>query len=219
LKELAEEVKKAWQRRISLKAFVGIILSYAGFYPEEVNQEIEQSIGDNSHVSMEEKRKIKADMLLSQKKYAMAGREYARLLASLPEDRQKLRGEIYQSCGICLARMFSYEQAGEYFLQAHRLTGKIACYKQYLWTKRLSMTEEEFIRFLKQHEEAYEDSLEIDRTLEELNRQWSRSNYALLLQSIREEKEKQDIPAYRRKLTERVEYLKDAYREMVSQTR
>mgnify|MGYP003304063151 CR=1 FL=1 len=215
LQELGDELRKASRRRISLKSYISIILEYTGFYSKEVNEEIEKIIVENSSLSIYEKKKARADALVQKGYYGKAGREYAKLLQMLPDNMTIFRGEIYHGCGVCLAKMFYFTLAGEYFLKAHTLTGKIACYRQYLWTKRLSMTEKEYFEFLRQHDEAYEDSLEMEETLERLQEQWQLSNSASILRSIQREKERRNVAEYQKKVEQRVEYLKDAYREML----
>lgn len=215
LPELGEELKKASRRRISLKSYVEIILEYSGFYSKEINDEIQNTITDNSNLSIYEKKKAKADALVSKGYYGLAGREYGKLLQLLPDNMNILKGEIYHGCGVCLAKMFYFNLAGEYFLKAHSMTGKIASYHQYLWTKRLSMTEKEYMEFLKEHEEAYEDSVEMEDRLEELMVLWKQSYSGKLMAQIQREKEMSQISEYQNKLKERVDYLKDAYREMI----
>lgn len=215
LSELGEELKKAAYRKISLKAFVGIILEYACFFSKEVNTEIENVIEKNNCLSIYEKRKAKADALLKRGYPGLAGREYGKLLQILPDEQTILKGEIYQGCGICLAKMFYFSKAGEYFLKGHKLTGRIVCYQQYLWTKRLSMTEKEYMEFLQEHKEAYEDSLEMEEVLEGLQEQWEDSRQAMILRNIRLEKEMRNIAQYQKMIEQRVEYMKDAYREML----
>ena len=215
LQELGEELRKASGKRVSLKSYISMILEYAGFYSKEVHTEIENIIVENSSRSIYEKKKARADALVQKGHYGKAGREYAKLLQMLPDHMTILRGEIYHGCGVCLAKMFYFTLAGEYFLKAHTLTGKIASYHQYLWTKSLSMSEKEYLEFLKEHEEAYEDSVEMEEYLEELKVQWEDSHSGILLQGIQKEKEMCRIAEYQNKLSERVEYLKDAYREMI----
>ena len=215
LQELGDELRKAGRKRVGLKAYIGIILEYAGFYSSQINEQIEKVIEENSGLSFYEKKKARGDALVQKGYYGKAGREYAKLLQMLPENMTILRGEIYHGCGVCLAKMFYFNLAGEYFLKAHTLTGKIACYHQYLWTKRLSMSEREYMEFLKEHEEVYEDSVEMEHYLEEINMQWEQSYSGILLQGIRKEKELCRIAEYQDKLKERADYLKDAYREMV----
>ena len=216
LQELGEELRKASRKRVSLKSYVGILLEYAGFYSKEINDQIENIIVENSSLSIYEKKKARGDALVQKGHYGKAGREYTKLLQMLPEDMTNLRGEIYHGCGVCLAKMFYFSLAGEYFLKAHALTGKIASYHQYLWTKRLAMSEEEYVEFLREHEEAYEDSVEMEEYLEQLGAQWEHSHSGMLLQGIQKEKELRRIAEYQNKLKERVDYLKDAYREMVN---
>lgn len=216
LQELGEELRKAVRRRITLKSYIGIILEYSGFYSKEINDEIETIIVENSSRSIYEKKKARADALVQKGHYGMAGKEYAKLLQMLPEDMISLKGEIYHGCGVCLARMFYFHLAGEYFLKAHAMTGKIASYHQYLWTKRLSMSEKEYVEFLRNHEEAYEDSVEMEDYLEKISSQWERSHNGMLMAGIQKEKEMRRIAEYQNKLTERVDYLKDAYREMIN---
>lgn len=216
LQELGEELRKASRKRVSLKSYVGILLEYAGFYSKEINDQIENIIVENSSLSIYEKKKARGDALVQKGHYGKAGREYAKLLQMLPEDMTNLRGEIYHGCGVCLAKMFYFKLAGEYFLKAHTLTGKIASYHQYLWTKRLAMSEEEYVEFLREHEEAYEDSVEMEEYLEQLGAQWEHSHSGMLLQGIQKEKEFRRIAEYQNKLKERVDYLKDVYREMVN---
>ena len=216
LQELGEELRKASRKRVTLKSYVGILLEYVGFYSKEMNDQIENIIVENSSLSIYEKKKARGDALVQKGHYGKAGREYAKLLQMLPEDMTNLRGEIYHGCGVCLAKMFYFKLAGEYFLKAHTLTGKIASYHQYLWTKRLAMSEEEYVEFLREHEEAYEDSVEMEEYLEQLGAQWEHSHSGMLLQGIQKEKEFRRIAEYQNKLKERVDYLKDVYREMVN---
>ena len=216
LQELGEELNKAARKRVSLKAFTGIILEYACFFSKEVNKEIENVIVENSSLSIYEKKKAKADALVRKGHYGLAGKEYRKLLQMLPDDMTILKGDIYHGCGVCLAKMFYFMLAGEYFLKAYALTGKTASYQQYLWAKRLYMTETEYLDFLKEHEEAYEDSVEMEEYLEKLKVQWEHSHTGLLFAGIEKEREMQRIADYQKKLEERVDYLKDAYREMIS---
>ena len=145
----------------------------------------------------------------------MAGREYGKLLQILPDQHKELKGEIYRGCGVCLAKMFYFMKAGEYFMKAYELTGKPDCYQQYLWTKRLTMTQEEYLEFLKQHREAYEDSLGIEEVLDGLQLQWQHCRKAEQLSAILKEKEKRNIAQYQQDLEICVEEMKDSYRQML----
>lgn len=216
LQDLGDELRKASRKRMSLKSYVGMILEYACFFTKEKNQEIMGIITENSSLSIYEKKKARADALVKKGYYGLAGKEYGRLLQMLPEEQVILKGEIYHGCGVCLAHMFYFTLAGEYFLKAHSMTGKIASYQQYLWTKRLSMSEKDYVEFLKEHKEAYEDSVDMEEYLEELSTQWKGSYSGQLFAGIKKDEEARRIADYQSKLEQRVEYLKDSYREMLS---
>ena len=218
LYELAEELRAGARKRISLKAFTDTILEYIGFFPREERKQILQTITENSSLSVYEKRKARGDALLEKEEYALAGREYRGLLEQLPSQETKLRGQIYHCCGVCLARLFYFTLAGEYFQKAYELTGELESFEQYLWSKRLSVTEPEYLAFLKEHEEAYEYSVEMEERLERLKEDWRSSHEAGLLAAVREEKQ-QDGGCYEQKLEDRVEYLKDSYRRMLNSLR
>ena len=215
LPELARELEKAVQKKASLKAFVGCILNYTGFFPEQICQEIRDILAQSGSLSTYEKRKAKADMLLAGKKFGLAGREYRSLLAHLPPEEVHLRGAVYHSCGVCLAKMFLFRAAGEYFLKAYETGGRIESYRQYLWTVRLQMSEMEYLEFLKEHPEAYEDSLEMEESLDGYGRTWKNTGYHTLLSDIRSRRTEGNAALWQEKLEERISHLKDAYREMV----
>lgn len=210
---LAEELKGALRKKVSLKIFLEIILKYTGFFSPDEYGQILQTITENSTLSVYEKRKARADALLSKGNFFLAGKEYGRLLEQLPPEEGQLKGQVYHGCGVCLARLFYFTLAGEYFQRAYQLTGRTESFRQYLWTKRLAVTKADGMGLLKQHEEAYEDLLEIEEQLEKLQEGWQDSYSSDLLNSIRGG-EGRDRALYEQKLKERVEYLKDAYCRM-----
>jgi len=212
---LAQELRGVSRKKSSLKGFVDVILEYTGFFSPEENRQIIQIITENSSLSVYEKRKARADAFLAKENFALAGREYWGLLKQLGPEEKQLKGQVYHGCGVCLARLFYFTLAGEYFQRAYELTGRRESFKQYLWTKRLAATEGEYLNFLKNHEEAYEDSLEMEEELEKLREGWQDSPRAELLASVRRE----EGLAYEQKLKERVEYLKDAYCSMLNGSR
>ena len=215
LKELGEELNRAAKRGSKVVEFISILLDYAGFFCREETEEIKQLLLANSSRSVFQKRKARADVLVNKGSYAAALRIYKDLLSELPEEENKLEGELYHGCGVCLSKLFYFTKAGQEFLRAYEITGQLKSYRQYLWTKRLSMDEKEFLEFLKKHKEAYEDSVEITEILEEYRREWNYSSTGLLAEGIRSKKEEYQITEYQKLLKDRVEYLKDNYLEIV----
>lgn len=217
LSSLAEELKKALRKKVSLKTFVDLILTYTGFFSAEARKEILFAITENSTMNVYEKRKAKADAFLEKGQVGLAGREYERLLEQLPEEERLLKGQIYHCCGVCLARLFYWKMAAKYFKRAYEITGKMDSFSQYLLAMRFSMPEAEYLQFLGENG-IYEDSLRLEEQLEEWKADWEDSSEARLLKQIQEEKESNSL-GYQQKLEQRIEVLKDAYREMLNQPR
>lgn len=215
LKDLGEELKRAGKKKISVKTFAGILFDYTGFFSQAEVEEIQRSIAINSNKSIFEKRKAKADALAAKGLLIPAEKEYSELLREIPEHESGFRGQLYHGWAVCLARMFYYTKAGEYFLKAYELSGNVSSYRQYLWTKRLSVNEEEYVEFLQSHREAYEDSLEMEEKLEVIKEQWKESSGALFLEEIRKKKEQSKWKEYQEMLKEETDHLKASYIEMI----
>ena len=214
LKDLGEEIKRAGRKKISVKTFVGILMDYTGFLSLKEVEEIGKSISENSNKSIFEKRKAKADAFLGKGHLLLAEKEYSELLREVPVQEARFRGELYHGWAVCLAKMFYYTKAGEYFLKAYELTGNTASYRQYLWTKRLNVNEGEYVEFLKSHREAYEDSIEMEDQMEEIYCRFKQSSQGLLIDEIKKMKEQFEWKKYQDTLKEQAEYLKDSYIEM-----
>lgn len=214
LSDLGGEIKRAGRKKVKLKVFVGILMDYAGLFSSKEVEEIQKSISDNSNKSILEKRKAKADALITKGYFLLAKREYAELLKEIPKQDAGFRGELYHGLAVCFARMFYYTKAGEYYLKAYELTGNISSYRQYLWTRRLTLNESEYMDFLQDHKEAYEDSLEMEEQLEEIKDQWKKSSKGLFMEEIKKQKEKFEWKKHQEMLQEQAEELKSSYREM-----
>ena len=215
LSELGEELKRGSRKQIPVKTFVGLVLDYVGFFEKEETEQIKRIISANSSRSIFEKKKARADALVQKSCYSAGLKEYYELLNILPKEAVHLKGEIFHGCGVCFAKMFYFTKAGEYFLKSYQITGRISSYQQYLWTYRLSVGQEEYMNFLKEHSEAYEDSLEMEETLEELNYRFQQSEKGLLMREIRKKKEEFKVAKYQDLLKERVELLKSKTRRNI----
>lgn len=214
MKELGEDLQKAARKKISMKSFVGILMDYACFFPKNEVEEIFLAITENSKKSIFEKKKAKADAMAERGQYGIAIEEYRRLLNMIPEDQIILQGETYHGLGVCLARLFYFTEAGEMFQKAHQLTGRFTSYRQYLWTKRLSLPEEEYLSYLHGHEEALEESLAMENFLDKLKREWNDSVRGRWVAEIHIMKDEHRISEYESLLREKADYLKVDYRHM-----
>ena len=214
LKELGEELKRGAKKKIPLKNWVGILFDYTGFFEPEEVQEILRIIALGEKSSIYEKRKAGADALVKKGYYRAALEKYRDILRILPDQEEQIKGHLLHGCGVCLANMFYYHQAGEVFLKAYEITKRTESYSQYLWTRRLAVNQGEYLDFLREHREVYEESLEMEEILDGLKEKWKESEKSLLLEKIRRKKENYDVAAYQELLKEQVEELKESYLEL-----
>lgn len=211
LTELGEELRRGARKQIPVKSFVSMILDYTCFFEEEEMQQIKSIVAANSSRSIFEKKKSRADSLVQKEYYSAALKEYYELLKILPKDSVEMKGDVFHGCGVCFAKMFYFTKAGEYFLKAYELTGKVSSYQQFLWAHRFAVGQEEYMNFLREHQEAYEDSLEMEEILEKLNYCFEKSEKGIQMEEIREKKEEFKLTGYQELLEESVASLKASY--------
>ena len=88
LDQLAHTLYAMLNQKVSASAFAGTILSYVNLYPHTVVEQTEAVIRANEGLSPWERRKAKADFLLTSRRYFSALRQYHALLAELPEEER-----------------------------------------------------------------------------------------------------------------------------------
>ncbi len=126
LKELDFKLRECLQKKATRTDFVETILKDSGYCDEKELYQIRQVLNQMMEKSEKERKKIRADRLLKNKKYALAMQEYRKLLSkkektlSAKEER-KLNGNIWHNIGIIYANLFLFEQAEECFETAYSL--------------------------------------------------------------------------------------------------
>lgn len=178
LDELADSLHPMVHRKGSLSAFVGEILRYVGLYEEETVRQVEQVLKKGAGLSSLEKRKEQVDYLTKKKKYMAAIRGYDSLLLSWEELRntagetmtEGLKADVYHNKGVAYSRLMQYRQAAECFLQAYRVGGNQEEYLCFLGAKRLELPEKQYIAFASGEMEHYDLTLELEKKMEEIHR-------------------------------------------------
>lgn len=224
LKELARALHPLVHRQGSLSAFVGLLLSYTGFYTPEEASEVERVLKQGAGLSRIEKRKSQVDYLVRKKKYLSAVREYDALTAIWRELEGK--GEplpataclsaILHNKGVALTGLMLYGQAADCFLEAFETDGDPDCYREYLAAKRMTLSEEEYVAFAAEGTENYSQALELEKELERLLNEWEQQPEYLLLNSRRTRRGGDDRQSYYEEGDRLIQALKDSYRNSVS---
>lgn len=126
LPELERKLRERLQQKVTRADFVEILLKDSGYCDEKELYQIRQVLTSMMEKSEKERKKIRADRLVMNKKYALALQEYMKLLSKtekvlMPKEERKLNGNIWHNIGIIYANLFLFEQAEKCFETAYSL--------------------------------------------------------------------------------------------------
>lgn len=224
-KELAGELMPMVRRQGSLSAFVTLIQEYVGFYDSDTIREIGEVLKSGSGLSGLEKRKNQVDYLVRKGKYPAAVRRYDALLSQWEEETAKgdslpgsgIRALILHNKGVALAGMMEYEAAAECFQEACDMDGGAEHYRAYLAAKRSQLGEQDYLAFVAERPESYEESLELEKELEQLEESFRESEGGVRLERLREWRSGGDRQSYYDELERITRRMKESYRNSVSE--
>lgn len=221
LPELAEELYSLVHKKGSLSTFVGRILEYSGFYCAEDIEQVILTLKKGAGLNLLEKRKLRIDHLVEQKKYLAAISEYNALLASWEEalGRKKSMGEelkaaILHNLGTAQAGLMRYTQAADSFRQAYETDQNPESLKCFLAAKRMELSDKEYIAYAASVPNSADTVLELEKIAAGLNARWQQeADYMRLVERgyLREEDER----SYQEDSDNRLRALKESYRSMV----
>ena len=214
LTELADSLYPFLRAGSSASAFAGTILEYVGYYPPSEIKEIEAFLKTSIHLDQYEKTKNVADYLAKSGKGWRAIRIYQETLRTLPQERKELRASVYHNLGCTCARMFLFESAADCFMEAYRLNGRDEDMTSALAARRMAMSDQDYVNYIAESDQDIAGkSLELERKIESLNRQWNGTNEAAEVEHYRREYETNPT-ACAEELKDLAERLKDRYRSM-----
>ncbi len=216
LAELARNLNVCINQKASIAAFVGTIFQYTGYYSKDQTWKLEGVLKNGRNLSLYERKKAKADSLVKRRKFALAVTEYDSLIKEMPAQEEELRAKVHHNKGVAQTGLFAYESAAAEFLKAYELLGEEEDYLSYLAAKRLSLKEQEYIRFVAEHPEAYEPSLTLERRMNQIMEQWERSKEREYMDVLLHDKENGNKSLYYKEVEKQISGLKQEYRDCVT---
>lgn len=223
LRELVKLLYPHVYRKGSLSAFAVTIFQYVGLYELSVVREIEQVLKQGAGLSSIEKKKSQIDYLTQKKKYSLALKNYNTLIAKWEE--QVAVGEpvpaisclaaIWHNKGVAYAGLMLYREAADCFYHAYELTGDAESCKAFLAAKRMGMPEEEYVAYVADYSDMYEHTLELEKAVETIVREWEQQPEYLMLYNRRELRADGDWHQYHIDSERQALKLKDNYRNCV----
>lgn len=224
VKELAQELYPLVRKQGSLSAFVTLILEYVGLYDSATIREVEKMLKEGAGLSGIEKRKKQVDYLVQKKKYTTAVRQYDELLSRWQEETKRgadmplgrVRAEILHNKGVALTCMMEYGAAAECFYEANEVEPNEESYQAYLAAKRIELDENEYLSFVAERPESYEQSLKLEKKIEWLSENFGEQETGIRLAQLREWRNGEDKQKYYNELERILQGLRDRYRSSVS---
>lgn len=217
LPELGREVRKFVQRNDSLSKLVALLANEIGFYEEDEWRALLSEIGKSNKLTVEERRKVRADIFLREGKYALAMDEYGIIIRQSRVEQTKLRSMVYHNMGVCAAKLFDFKRAAELFSRAYETYPVTESYVCMLSAMKLYMTPQEYLTYLSEHKESYEDSLEVERKCEFCKLDWSRQPVQKFFEELHSLKS--SGPAYYDGICSMAEEAKEEYRDSMFRNR
>lgn len=223
MKELARSLYPLVHKQGSLSGFVVKILTGTGFYDGETTAEVEKALKQGAGLSGIEKRKSQIDYLVKKKKYVEALRGYDWLIkrweekeaAGEPLPAAECYAAILHNKGAAFAGLMDYSMAGELFRAAYDKSLRPEYYIDYLAARRMQLSESEYVAFAAEKEEGYQYTLELEKKMELLTREWEEQPDYLMLNHRRELRSGGEKQRYYEENERITQVLKDNYRRSI----
>ena len=223
VKELAKQLYPMVHKQGSLSVFVITILQYVGMYDTEDIMQVEQVLKQGAGLSNLEKRKSQIDYMVEKRKYAAAIRGYDLLLetwANLEKEGRelpagKVRAAILHNKGVALTGLMLYDKAADQFREAWQTDPDRDHLDAYLAAKRMELTEDAYVAFAAQNPENYTESLELEKRIEQFEREWEQQPEYRQLQ-LRRTWRTEDRVKYDAENERLTQALKNSYRISVN---
>lgn len=215
LPELSQKLSLALQGPNPVPEFVRTLFSYTGYFPPQDAAQVEKILEINANSSEVERVKARGDAFLQSGRYAAALREYETLTDGLTGADPAFLGKVYHNRGVAQAQLFFFDEAAGSFERAWRLTRSQDSAKQYLIAKRFALGEKEYVNFLADKPDLYAASLKLEEAMQRCNAAWEDSGEAAFLERMEQACQNGAAHIGRQMAKEKVEKLKEAYRNCV----
>ncbi len=185
LSQLAHSLYSLMNQNCSVNAFAGTILEHVKLYPAEVIERVESTIKRNAGLSPYEKKKAKADYMLSSGRVQIAMDQYRALCEEMPKTEDATKAKVFHNLGVCYAKLFFFAEAADSFYKAYEISGNMESLRLFLVSLRLSSRDRDYIDFISQHPQMHEVSLSIESNISSLEESFEETEARRTLDMLR----------------------------------
>lgn len=217
LKELSDRLMELKDKDCPVSDFAGELLRYVGYGSEEEIRRTEENLKNGSGLSASEKKKLRADYYMENRKYVAALKVYDILLQELPAPDNGMKAGIFHNRGVAYAGLFQFENAAESFRQAYELDGAEESCMAYLAACRMWMEETEYVDFISSGKIDYETSLKVEQLVEDAVKQFEGTEESRMLFTLKVCKDEGNSVSYYDEIERITNSLKEQYREITAE--
>lgn len=212
LSQWADALKEHRGKEDVLFHSIEYLFLMTGYFGREECEKVHRILQDGSRLSVQERKKLRADAYCKRQRYVMAIAEYEEILKTCSKEDVKLRARLYHNMGVCLAGMFVFDRAADCFKKAFHAYPNTESYVQLLAALKLGCSQTEYLSYLAEHPESYEDSLEVEARLKRMEQDWDNLAMPDVVDRLVEEEQVTHYEAVSRLLRQ----AKEEYTNMVS---
>ncbi len=225
LVELATQMHAIIQRQGSLSTFVCLIMEYTGLHDMYYIDTVRKILKRGAGLSAIERQKSQIDYLVTKKKYMSAVRGYHALIEKWDyvskNKTMNLPGinvlaAIYHNLGVAYAGLMLYDRAADSFDKAYSLDENREHFLAMIAARRMGMDDRDYVDMMAAYPDAYEDTLRLEKTIEDLQKEWKAGGEAHSLSLRKGMRDTDEAPKYFAENERILKGLKDSYRENVS---
>lgn len=215
LKKLSDELRTMVVHKCSAASFFGMIIDYVGYTTKEDYDKTVEVLRGNADMDIYEKRMARAEFLMKQGHLSQAFDEYETILKNTPDMDVNVKAKIEHNEGVLYAHLFMYDRAGELFLKAYEDGGDEESYMCYLASKRMTMSEREYITFVGENKDARNLSLRLEQRMDEANDLYDSSSANIKLRSLELYRTGAKMTEYYEEVERLTQDMKAEYRDLV----
>lgn len=213
LQGLARKIKVKLRSEGGSSAAVKELFSNVNYCDEKETEETIMLLRSNRDMSSKERLMIHGDFFLSNNRISLAAETYQELLPLLDKKKDiDMLAKVYYNLGVIFARLFMYENAGEYFKSAYELNGDKNNLTMYLMTLRLRLSDEAYLKKLQSIDGAYECSALVENNLENALNMYKDSEEPLKIKELQKLKYDGSVNEFGKRALKIASSYKDEYR-------
>lgn len=192
--DLFESILSILSKELRPERVASQIFAYADYLTKPERDAVCERIRKNSLLSINERRKMRADYYVVGKNYREAIQDYEEILERKDYNTLKEKHHIIYNIGCCYSYMFYFDLAFEWFMKAAEMEiDQKEDLKAALFCKNMILTEETFHKFIKSHSEFEQVSAELSHDIAEAKNNFLKEPDTVKLLSFSQGKRGRDL--------------------------